>query len=259
MIAMELSHLLHGFRNSLGHKFGRRTCRKLRRRMNGAVRPIIEAVEQRVMMSTSISNYSYDFEGTTPNTSGWSTSTVHTSNGISGWSSTKYLVGPSTLTLSSLPAHMGATVSFDIYALNQLDGGSGSQFTLTANSVGKIDVSLANDWNNGDDSTGTLEPTSNTQSYPSAYNNASNSARTGAVATGDMDSDNLNITGYDTCITDCGGDCGCGGTEVTTYTEVTGPTTDAVYHYVIPIPDAQSTLALAFNGPTGMPPSASIM
>jgi hypothetical protein len=203
------------------------------------------------MMSTSITNYSYDFEGTTSNTSGWSTSTVHTSNGISGWSSTKYLVGPSTLTLSSLPAHMGATVSFDIYALNQWDGGSGSQFTLAANSVSKIDVSLANNWNNGDDSTGTLEPTSNTQSSPSAYSNASNDAQTGAVATGDMDSDSLNITGYDTCITDCGGDCGCGGTEVTTYIETTGPITDTVYHYVIPIADAQSTLALAFNGPTG--------
>ncbi|HEV2686948.1 MAG TPA: hypothetical protein VGV35_00300, partial [Bryobacteraceae bacterium] len=70
--------------------------------------------------------------------------------------------------------------------------------------------------------------------------NASNSARTGAVATGDMNSDGLNITGYDSCTTttdddgdsdDCGGgDCGCGGggdddddaVTTTTYTEITG-------------------------------------
>jgi RHS repeat-associated protein len=268
---MTLSHLLAAFGGSSHRKLGRKARSRIRRRMNNASRPIIEAVEQRVLMSTSIWNTSYDFEGTTPNTSGWSTSTVHTSNAITGWASTKYLVGPSTLTLSSLPAHMGATVSFDIYALDKWDGGSGAQFTLTANGVSKIDVSLANDWNNGDDATGTLEPTSNTQSNPSAYNNAANAARTGAVATGEMDSDGENITSYSSCTTttdddgdsdDCGGgDCGCGGgggsgdddddaVTTTTYTEVSGNINDGVYHYVIPVADAQDTLALAFSGPS---------
>src|SRR2546423_100801 len=81
--------------------------------------PIFElfALERRILLS-SLYRVHYGFDDN--NTDGWSTLAVE--NYAYGSSGQKYLAGPSTLTLSGLPAHTGAVVSFDALALDQWDG-----------------------------------------------------------------------------------------------------------------------------------------
>src|SRR6185312_7585892 len=129
------------------------------------------------------------------------------SNGITGWGSSHYLVGPSTLTLTGLPTHLGAVVNFDIYALDKWDGNhSPSSFTLTANGTTEVDTSFSNAWNEGTVSYDEccvpetcISPQEWTQDYPASLGNGCNNYQTGAIAEGDMDSDCSSVCSY--CIT----------------------------------------------------------
>ncbi len=227
-------------------------------------RPIFELtlLERRVLLS-AITNYNYSFE-TGTSTTGWSVPIeVDTSNAITGWGSTDYLKGPATLTLNSLPAHTGAVVSFDIYALDEWDGNnSPSAFTLKANGATVVSTNFANTWatgtvtnNDPNPPTTEIDSTCYTQSYPAANGDATLAPQSGAVAVGDMDSDGELLTDYSCTSCDCGGGCcGCGccgggGTVTWTVTPIYGGNiSDAVYQFTVPIDDSSSTLALDFGG-----------
>jgi hypothetical protein len=179
---------------------------KRSRKSSKLKRPIFEldALEQRLFLSSD--TYAcYDFEGSSPNVTGWGSPYIVTGGGGS------YVRGPCTLTLSSLPVHTGVTVSFRAIALNEWDGNaSPSEFTFSANSVKLVDTTFANNWGyleqwDEPDAAGHLQPhanllhTSNEQSYPSPYdssNPTSNPAGTGAVGGPDWDDDGLDVTGY---------------------------------------------------------------